>query len=83
MVSFHLSFLGFERESSTKACCGIGGDYNFEMSNMCGEPGVPVCPHPGHYIHWDGIHLTQQAYSNLANAITAYGHKERNCKSQV
>ncbi|RWR86951.1 acetylajmalan esterase-like protein [Cinnamomum micranthum f. kanehirae] len=74
--------LGFEGGSSMKACCGTGGDYNFDMTKMCGGPGVPACPRPELYIHWDGIHLTQQAYRKIADAIIAYGHREWICKSK-
>lgn len=82
MASFLLSLLGFEGASSMKACCGTGGENNFDTTKMCGGPGVPACPRPELYIHWDGIHLTQQAYRKIADAIIAYGHKEWICKSK-
>ncbi|OVA16264.1 Lipase [Macleaya cordata] len=59
--------LGFERTSLMKACCGIGGPYNYDGSRMCGSPGVPVCPNPDQHIHWDGVHLTQGAYRHMAD----------------
>ncbi|KAK8651477.1 hypothetical protein V6N13_141078 [Hibiscus sabdariffa] len=49
-----------------KACCGIGGDYNFELSSECGEPKVTVCENPDERLSWDGIHLTQRAYELMA-----------------
>lgn len=52
--------------SLQKACCGSGGDYNFNFGKMCGMPGVPVCPDPEKFISWDGIHLTQKAYEIIA-----------------
>ncbi|KAK4378966.1 hypothetical protein RND71_000828 [Anisodus tanguticus] len=58
--------LGFHRKSLQKACCGIGGDYNYDKSRICGAPGMPVCGNPGCYISWDGVHLTQAAYKWLA-----------------
>ncbi|OIT35858.1 PREDICTED: acetylajmalan esterase-like [Nicotiana attenuata] len=59
-------FLGFDKNSLLKACCGIGGDYNYDIHNQCGAIGVPVCIDPSTYISWDGIHLTEKAYSWLA-----------------
>ncbi|KAF9611959.1 hypothetical protein IFM89_037179 [Coptis chinensis] len=58
--------LGFDGTSLMKACCGVGGLYNFNTSQMCGLPGVPVCPNPAQRIHWDGIHLTQEAYMHMS-----------------
>nr|XP_016511138.1 PREDICTED: acetylajmalan esterase-like [Nicotiana tabacum] len=58
--------LGFEKNSLQKACCGTGGDYNFDIHIKCGDPGVSVCVDPSTYISWDGAHLTQEAYSWLA-----------------
>ncbi|KAJ8529493.1 hypothetical protein K7X08_036328 [Anisodus acutangulus] len=58
--------LGFDNNSLQKACCGIGGDYNYDISKRCGAPGVPVCVDPSTHISWDGVHLTQAAYSWLA-----------------
>ncbi|XP_070036745.1 GDSL esterase/lipase At5g03980-like isoform X3 [Nicotiana tomentosiformis] len=57
--------LGFDKNSLQKACCGIGGDYNYDLHNQCGAIGVPVCIDPSTYISWDGAHLTQEAYSWL------------------
>ncbi|KAL9147113.1 hypothetical protein ABFS82_13G153200 [Erythranthe guttata] len=54
---------GFETE---KACCGIGGKYNFNMTRMCGAHGVPVCEDPHRYMSWDGVHLTQKGYRIMA-----------------
>ncbi|KAF9610532.1 hypothetical protein IFM89_022904 [Coptis chinensis] len=58
--------LGFDGTSLMKVCCGVGGLYNFNTNRMCGLPGVPVCPNPAQRIHWDGIHLTQEAYSHMS-----------------
>lgn len=53
---------GFDETSLHKPCCGMDGDYEFNLMQMCGAPGVPVCGNPGERISWDGIHLTQNAY---------------------
>ncbi|KAF6144670.1 hypothetical protein GIB67_006162 [Kingdonia uniflora] len=58
--------LGFDKSSLNKACCGIGGQYNYDGSRMCGHAGVPVCPNPKQHIHWDGVHLTQEAYRHMS-----------------
>ncbi|KAK4492945.1 hypothetical protein RD792_000272 [Penstemon davidsonii] len=49
-----------------KACCGIGGKYNFNMTRMCGAPNVPVCSNPNGFMSWDGVHLTQEGYKIMA-----------------
>ncbi|PSS29084.1 Acetylajmalan esterase [Actinidia chinensis var. chinensis] len=55
-------YLGFDEIVIRKACCGIGGDYNFNFRRICGTPEVPVCSDPNQYISFDGIHSTQHAY---------------------
>ncbi|CAO2831620.1 unnamed protein product [Amaranthus hypochondriacus] len=61
---------GFEKRNIYKACCGFGdNDYNFDMSRMCGNDGVPVCAYPQKYVSWDGIHMTQAAYKFMANTL--------------
>ncbi|CAN4108743.1 unnamed protein product [Withania somnifera] len=62
----HSVSLGFEKNSLQKACCGIGGKYNYDISTQCGAPGVAMCVDPSTYISWDGTHLTQAAYKWLA-----------------
>jgi hypothetical protein len=42
-----------------KACCGAGGAYNWDVSSVCGMPGVPVCPNPAASVSWDGVHFTE------------------------
>lgn len=63
--------LGFDETSTLKACCGVGGSYNFDMARMCGAQGVPVCANPARSISWDGIHLTQEAYRHMAEWLLA------------
>ncbi|KAF3454538.1 hypothetical protein FNV43_RR04986 [Rhamnella rubrinervis] len=60
-VLSHTSKLGFDAESLQKSCCGIGGDYNFDLAKPCGTSGVPACSNPDKRISWDGVHLTQKA----------------------
>ncbi|KAL5096824.1 hypothetical protein RYX36_001151 [Vicia faba] len=52
-----------------KACCGMGGSYNFNESKVCGKPDVVACDDPSQYIGWDGIHLTEAAYRLIAHGI--------------
>ncbi|XP_077229797.1 acetylajmalan esterase 2-like [Tasmannia lanceolata] len=61
--------IGFDGDSLLKACCGSGGDYNFDVNRSCGAPGVSVCPNPDRYISWDGIHMTQAAYNFMAKRL--------------
>ncbi|XP_059310728.1 GDSL esterase/lipase At5g03980-like [Lycium ferocissimum] len=72
--------LGFEKNSLQKACCGIGGDYNYDKSKICGAPGVPICGNPGTYISWDGVHLTQAAYKWLAKWLIDDTLPKLNCQ---
>ncbi|GMI84973.1 hypothetical protein like AT5G03980 [Hibiscus trionum] len=58
--------LGFDPTTLQKACCGTGGDYNFDISSNCGDPDVTVCENPDERLSWDGIHLTQRAYELMA-----------------
>jgi len=60
------SYAGF---SGLKACCGIGGPYNFNASVICGDPSVIACDDPSKYIGWDGMHLTEAAYKLITQAI--------------
>ncbi|KAA8532214.1 hypothetical protein F0562_032261 [Nyssa sinensis] len=63
------TFLGFDQRSLLKTCCGIGEPYNNNGNRSCGSPGVPVCPNPAQYIHWDGIHWTQEAYRHIPEIL--------------
>uniref|UniRef100_A0A803M690 Uncharacterized protein n=1 Tax=Chenopodium quinoa TaxID=63459 RepID=A0A803M690_CHEQI len=61
---------GFERDEVQKSCCGIGNnDYNFNITRMCGNDGVPVCRDPYKRISWDGVHMTQHAYRVMAKEL--------------
>ncbi|XP_059650242.1 GDSL esterase/lipase At5g03980-like [Cornus florida] len=62
-------YLGFNASTAQKACCGTGGDYNFDMTRMCGAPDVPVCAESNKFISWDGVHLTQEAYKFMAGKL--------------
>ncbi|XP_060217091.1 acetylajmalan esterase-like [Lycium barbarum] len=58
--------IGFDKNSLQKACCGIGEDFNYDIHKKCGSLGVQLCADPSTHISWDGVHLTQKAYSWLA-----------------
>ncbi|MQM11059.1 hypothetical protein Taro_043958 [Colocasia esculenta] len=60
---------GFDQDSLLKACCGIGGAHNYDPSRTCGSRGVPTCTDPAKFISWDGLHLTQAAYKDLATQL--------------
>ncbi|XP_060219144.1 acetylajmalan esterase-like [Lycium barbarum] len=72
--------LGFGKNSLQKACCGIGGDYNYDKSRICGAPGVPICGKPGTFISWDGVHLTQAAYKWLTKWLIDDTLPKLNCQ---
>ncbi|XVF53242.1 hypothetical protein PTKIN_Ptkin05aG0084000 [Pterospermum kingtungense] len=76
-----VKLLGFDTKSTQKACCGIGGDYNFNLTKLCGAPGVPVCPNPDQYLSWGGIHLTQRAYMFMTETLLHYVYPQLLCRA--
>ncbi|KAK1386712.1 acetylajmalan esterase-like [Heracleum sosnowskyi] len=71
--------LGIDATSILKSCCGKGGKYSFSLTDRCGRPDVPACSNPDEYISWDGVHLTQKAYSVLAQWLVADITPKLNC----
>ncbi|XP_047975149.1 acetylajmalan esterase-like [Salvia hispanica] len=59
---------GLNRTTLLTPCCK-SKQYNFISSEFCGNPTVPVCSNPGQYIHWDGLHLTQEAYRRISQLV--------------
>ncbi|GJW25800.1 hypothetical protein Tco_0039611, partial [Tanacetum coccineum] len=51
------------------ACCGGGGSYNFNFTARCGHEGSKACKDPSTYANWDGLHLTETAYSHIATGL--------------
>ncbi|XP_010499396.1 PREDICTED: GDSL esterase/lipase At1g28580-like [Camelina sativa] len=51
------------------ACCGVGGPYNFTSFWQCGTDVVEGCNYPSKYVAWDGVHMTEAAYSLIAEGI--------------
>ncbi|TYI45032.1 hypothetical protein E1A91_D13G007300v1 [Gossypium mustelinum] len=72
--------LGFDPISLQKACCGIGGDYNYGLSSWCGDPKVPVCENPNERLSWDGVHLTQRAYELMATWLVRDIYPKLQCE---
>ncbi|KAJ4765793.1 GDSL esterase/lipase [Rhynchospora pubera] len=56
---------GFTK-SPLRVCCGKGGRYNWNLTEICGMPGVNACENPSTYVHWDGVHLTESAHRYIA-----------------
>lgn len=60
-----------------KACCGVGGTYNVNLSIPCGSSGTingtkveaGRCSKPNSYISWDGLHPTESFAKQIADAI--------------
>ncbi|KAM7519677.1 hypothetical protein LguiB_018639 [Lonicera macranthoides] len=82
--AFHWLFrnvqhLGFDTESRQKACCGTGGNYNFNVVRMCGDLQVPACANPDRYLSWDGIHLTHKAYKMMAKYLISDISRQFRC----
>ncbi|XP_010929733.1 GDSL esterase/lipase At5g03980 [Elaeis guineensis] len=74
--------LGFDKDSLLQACCGVGGQYNFNINIMCGMPGASTCSNPSKHISWDGIHLTQEAYKVMAQSLIMEGFAYPNYRVQ-
>ncbi|CAO2175082.1 unnamed protein product [Urochloa humidicola] len=57
---------GFDGSTALVACCGAGGRYNYNATAACGLPGATACADPSRAVNWDGIHLTEAAYRDIA-----------------
>ncbi|KAJ0014713.1 hypothetical protein Pint_19757 [Pistacia integerrima] len=75
----HACLLRFDVKSVQKACCGVGGEYDFSLTRMCGAPNVPVCGNPHERISWDGVHLTQKAYKIMASWLIRHIFPKLQC----
>ncbi|WVZ72786.1 hypothetical protein U9M48_021193 [Paspalum notatum var. saurae] len=62
------SKFGFNGATALAACCGGGGRYNYNATAACGLPGATACADPTKAVNWDGIHLTESAYADIAAA---------------
>ncbi|GER33404.1 GDSL-like Lipase/Acylhydrolase superfamily protein, partial [Striga asiatica] len=60
--------LGFDRRTLLSPCCQ-SRDYNPTSPQFCGGIGVPVCDNPNQYVHWDGLHLTEEAHRQVSKII--------------
>lgn len=63
--------------TNMRACCGAGGGkYNYQNGARCGMSGAYACPNPASSLSWDGIHLTEAAYKQIADGWVngAYCH---------
>ncbi|XP_058092207.1 GDSL esterase/lipase At5g03980-like [Magnolia sinica] len=68
-ADYYKTLMRIINHALAKGKCKIGGAYNFNPFSMCGicsMQGVPVCPNLKKYIHWDSIHLTQEAHRQMA-----------------
>ena len=62
---------------TTRACCGVGGKYNYDANIWCGSSGIlngeavkeESCGDPGSYVIWDGVHWTDQANNVITKSI--------------
>ncbi|CAO2205161.1 unnamed protein product [Urochloa humidicola] len=57
---------GFNSSTTLVSCCGGGGPYNQNWKAPCGKPGATACAVPSKAIYWDDVHLTESAYSYIA-----------------
>lgn len=73
--------IGFDEKSLLKACCGAGGEYNFNLTRTCGMDGASACSNPNKYLSWDGIHQTQKTYSYMAARLFKSLALKSVCKS--
>ncbi|KAI5073448.1 hypothetical protein GOP47_0011461 [Adiantum capillus-veneris] len=67
----------FGFEYTTRACCGVGGNHNYDYGVQCGSSNhvhgqyltALPCVDPTTYLNWDGVHLTDRANRLLARHI--------------
>ncbi|KAK4491639.1 hypothetical protein RD792_002400 [Penstemon davidsonii] len=52
-----------------RACCGVGGPYNYNLSAMCGTEKATCCEDPSMFASWDGIHFTEEACRLIAQGL--------------
>lgn len=67
-----------------KACCGVGGYYNFDKKVTCGNTGVignefvnlteTYCANPAGYLSWDGIHTSNALNKAVATDFLSGKH---------
>jgi hypothetical protein len=62
------SFVAGFLKQTPRACCGAPGvgEYNFNLTAKCGDPGAYACDDPSNHWSWDGIHLTEASYGHIA-----------------
>ncbi|KAH6790314.1 hypothetical protein C2S51_005320 [Perilla frutescens var. frutescens] len=56
-------------QGALRVCCGGGGPYNLNRTSLCGTQKSKTCDDPSSYVAWDGLHLTEAAYSLIANYL--------------
>lgn len=61
----------------------LGIDATSALVACCGSSNVPICSYPEQYISWDGVHLTQKAYSVLSKWLVADITPKLNCALQL
>ncbi|KAI3470003.1 hypothetical protein Pfo_026666 [Paulownia fortunei] len=86
--NFYKGVIDYLRQVSSgntalKACCGIGGKYNYDSKRFCGSPRVPVCRNPKQYVYWDGLHFTQEAYARIEHILIQPALSALNCTSKL
>ncbi|KAL5203051.1 hypothetical protein ABZP36_014003 [Zizania latifolia] len=60
------SRFGIDAGDVLKACCGVGGAYNWNASAICAMPGVVACEDPSAAVSWDGVHYTEAVNRYIA-----------------
>ncbi|GLJ30084.1 hypothetical protein SUGI_0594900 [Cryptomeria japonica] len=71
-------------QETTKACCGVGGNYNYDYAVQCGSSGTikgqnvtaVACANPGAHVTWDGVHWTDEANRLLTKQILSGNYFE-------
>ncbi|KAH0709661.1 hypothetical protein KY285_011003 [Solanum tuberosum] len=73
------SSFGFNQNTLLSACCGTGGKHNFNSRTVCGAAGINACSNPAQYVHWDGIHLTDEAHRRITEVLVPDMLAKFNC----
>ncbi|CAD6240501.1 unnamed protein product [Miscanthus lutarioriparius] len=71
-ITIQHNIQGFNGSTTLVVCCGAGaggGRYNYSVAAGCGRPGAATaCADPSAAVNWDGIHVTEAAYGDIAEA---------------
>ncbi|GLJ08231.1 hypothetical protein SUGI_0084530 [Cryptomeria japonica] len=54
---------------TVRACCGHGGQYNYNRNSGCGSKLGKSCEDPSIYLNWDGVHNTEASNHHISRHV--------------